>query len=84
MHKLYERIGVIATIDPKDQNNQSGVLSDAVDMSKFSEILAILFCGEVELALIFLEQRRHQAGSVGRLHRHVVGQSGNQRREESR
>ena len=44
----HEEWGVVATIDPKDQNNQSGVLSDAIDMSKWSEIMAILNCGNVD------------------------------------
>lgn len=48
MNWLHERAGVVATIDAKDQNNQSGVLSDAIDMSKWSEIMAILNCGDVD------------------------------------
>lgn len=48
MNWLHERVGVVGTIDAKDQNNQSGVLSDAIDMSKWSEIMAILNCGDVD------------------------------------
>ncbi len=51
MGKLFETVAVVGTIDAKDQNNQAGVLSDAIDMSKWSEILVILNCGNVDNAI---------------------------------
>src|SRR4051794_5164186 len=43
----HESWGVVATIDPANNNNNT-FLSDAVDMSKFSEIMAILVLGAVD------------------------------------
>jgi hypothetical protein len=62
MQWLHEQIGVVATIDAKDQNNQSGVLSDAIDMSKFRQILAILNCGNVDNAFDMKLQASATAG----------------------
>lgn len=64
MGKLHELASVVATIDPKDQNNQSAVLSDAIDMSKWSEILAILVCGNVDSTIdLKLTESDASAGS---------------------
>ena len=50
MNWLHERAAVVGTIDPKAGNNET-LLSDAVDMSKFSEIMVVVQQGDVDNTL---------------------------------
>jgi hypothetical protein len=49
----HEEWAIVSTIDAKDQNNEADVRGDAIDMSKFSELLAIANQGDVDSTLAF-------------------------------
>ncbi len=72
MNWLHEQAGVVGTIDPKDQNNQADVLSDAIDMSKFSEIMVVLMCGNVDDVF---DLKLTQAATAGGSYSDITGKA---------
>src|SRR5437763_9991613 len=46
----HEEWGIVATIDPTNNNNNT-FLSDAEDMSKFSEVMAMLILGAIDITI---------------------------------
>jgi len=68
----HEEWGVVGTIDAKDQNNQSGVLSDAIDMSKWSELMCILNCGNVDNAI---DLKLTEASTSGGAYSDIAGKA---------
>ena len=66
MERGYEEWGVVATIDPKDQNGVTDALSDAVDMSKWSQIMCVINLGvlaSTSVGTIFLKDSPTSGGS---------------------
>src|SRR5262245_14651256 len=57
----HEEWGIVATIDPANNNNNT-FLTDAVDMSRFSEIMALLVLGATDIAINFKLQEATTSG----------------------
>ena len=61
MKWLHEVAGVVGTVDPANKNNSTS-LTDAIDMSKFSEVMFVVLTGDMDNTLDFKVQEAATSG----------------------